>query len=207
MGVITRSEASHRLKIISTMVNNAVSASREGNWQESVEAAIEAAKCLDIMIPHLEEAAESDPALAVRTQNSRDGSGGFGYRGGAGNGSGPTITATHSSKKIGSKVQPSSPKPPAPIKLPTPAVAPAPIVVPSAPTPEPRQVTLDISKIAGTPEYDAAVNLRGGGEIYVELTDEEWTMTKEFNALTPDLQDRILKHCRNTGKPVSVRLK
>lgn len=205
MGVITRSEASHRLKIISTMVNNAVSACREGNWQEAVESANEATKCLDIMIPHLEEAAELDPALSVRMQNPRDTTGGFGYRGGAGNGNpGPTITATHSSKKIGSKVQPSSPKPPAPIARPTPPPAP---VAPPVPAPEPRQVIFDISKIAGTPEYDAAVNLRGGGEIYVELTDEEWIMTKEFNALTPDLQDRILKHCRNTGKPVSVRLK
>ena len=65
MGLITRSEAAHRLKIIQSHLSCAINAAREGEWEACSNAAVEVSDLLDAIRPHLAEAAEEFPSPPV----------------------------------------------------------------------------------------------------------------------------------------------
>jgi len=88
MGLITRSEAAHRLKLISSHLSCAITAAREGEWEQCSNAAVEVSDLLDALRPHLAEAAEAFPSPPVGSlkynppaPDKADRSGGLGYRG------------------------------------------------------------------------------------------------------------------------------
>jgi hypothetical protein len=188
MGLITRSEAAHRLKIISTQVNNSVSACREGHWAECQRAAAEAIRALEGIIPHLEEAASTETELVGSLKYGTPPAtpkrnGGMGYRG-----------SSH-------KPEPSAPranKPPEPIK--------APIITPPT-EPEPQDpgdvVEFDLNRIAGTSEFLEQFK-RG---TVAPLTADELKISERFGKLSESIRERISKRFRETGKPVAMRLR
>ena len=63
--LITRSEAAHRLKIIASHLSCAITAAREGEWENCSNAAVEVSDLLDAIRPHLAEVAEAFPTPPV----------------------------------------------------------------------------------------------------------------------------------------------
>ena len=200
MGIITRAEATHRLKLITAKLNCANTAVRDGNWKEGASEANEAWELLSGILPHLDEAADESP-VPVRV-------GGMGYRGNHNH---------HEEEPVGSLkygTPPAAPfrvldyAPPEPIaNLPKPIVTPPrpqPIITPPPATqlPEPESAVFDLSRIAGREEYVKAA-FTGAPS----LTDEEWVITELFDKLPQSLQDKITEQYAATGKPVTVRLK
>lgn len=132
MGLITKGEATHRLKLIAIKLNNAATSARDGDWELAQEATEEARAMIDSILPHLDEAANDPQYQAQATR------GGMGYRGGTGwqehvygtSGSNPP-----SKKKNHSAPPVVSYRPPSPIDIPTPPPAPPPkppVVTPPA---------------------------------------------------------------------------
>lgn len=109
MGVITRQEAAHRLRIIASLANSGVSAARDGNWREAFSQAYDLRDALNKLMPHLEEAAEAAAegllpgfseadnvgSLAYNPPPQPRRTGGMGYRGNGYSGS-TTSTPTPS---------------------------------------------------------------------------------------------------------------
>lgn len=189
MGIITRAEATHRLKIISSTINNASSAARDGNWSRSREAADEAMALLSSILPHLEEASNDGPSNAVAplSDEAKARIGGMGYRG-----------SSHSPRSSRKNPIVSSNAPPAPIPVPQP------IITPPPENTEP--VRFDLSRIANRPEFLAQFSQIGAGAI-APLTAEELEQSKIFNNLPVALQSKIAAEYNKTGNAVYVRLK
>jgi hypothetical protein len=187
MNLITRSEASHRLKIISTLINNAVSAVRDGNWEECSNAANDALDLLSKIIPHLEEATEETP-VAPRI-------GGMGYRGSN------NIVEKESTTTIRSSLAP-----PVPISLPKkkvtitaiPTVTSHPIVTPPPIISQLEETrTFDLTRICGQLAYYKCV--QADPDVH-----PNWEMTEAFDRLPKDQQERVITLYNQTGKPVTL---
>lgn len=150
---ISRSEAMFKLRNIGNKISQAVSAAREGDWRIAFDQAYEASDDLEILLPHLDEAAtlltdyrdtntkglKDEPVGSLKygvppgTPTKRVG--GMGYRGRQHNSDdGPVF-----SKRADSHLPPppiiNLPKPKPPIITPPPAP-----VVPPPPPPEPPKV-------------------------------------------------------------------
>jgi hypothetical protein len=218
--LISRQEASHRLKIISARVNAAVSATREGHWGEAAKAAAEARHFLDTLIPHLDEAAEVETQLVgslgynppVPDKPKR--TGGMGYRGSSHN-RGPVVE--HSRETFAEQAtrifERGSSAPPKPIDLPKPeprvfAMPPVGAQEQSAPEPQPEpevirfeSVTFDLSRIPGTSAWH-------DGIVTAEtLTLEEAAVAEHYYRLSDALQKKIEARWAATGQPVTVKLR
>ncbi len=200
MGLITRSEAVHRLKIISTKINNAISACREGHWQESFTSLEEAQLQIEAILPHVEEASDTEHDLvASLTPNPMGGSqgiGGMGYRG-----------SSHSEpkKKAASNGGNGIPKP-IPIVTPPPPqaiITPPPVTPFDMPEPEPVVETFDMTRISGRPEFLAQF---ANGTV-LPLTPEELRVSDVFGKLPSATQEKIANKFNETGKPVAVKLR
>ena len=209
MGTITRSEATHRLKIIATKVNNAAAGCRDGNWKEGWEAAEEAYALLEGLLPHLEEAHEEAPTFTHASVGSMGYHGSAGCRASSNGGNAasnvvrpismpslPTISSLRPPEPI------SIPKPRPPLVTPPPVAAPRPIITP-APTPAP---------VFEGPEEAWFDPSRMSGPLYAEdcfrnhdtpaLTDKEWEMTELFDKQTEDFRRQVIEEYQRTGKSV-----
>jgi hypothetical protein len=188
MGCITRAEAAHRLKILATQINNAVSACREGHWAESHRAAAEALRALETLVPHLEEATSTETELVGSLKygvppTTPKRNGGMGYRG-----------STHKPEPF----TPRTNKPPEPIK--PPIVTPPPVEEPQDPG---EVVEFNPTRIAGTAEFLDQFKL---GTV-APLTTEELKISDRFGKLSESVRERITNRFRETGKPVAMRLR
>ena len=200
MSIITRSEASHRLKIISALASRSAGAARDGEWRESAEAAASALRLLETILPHLEEADNLEPqkrGSATYNPPVIGKVGGMGYRG----------SSNGAAKQ--------RPKP-----IPRPAIiTPPPVVTGLGNTikgvvPEPIKVevpvvlmSFDLKKIDGTPEFQIwQQEAYQTGEPSMR-TDEELTAATKFWDLPLELQERIAAKYREIGGPVVLRMR
>jgi hypothetical protein len=206
MGVITRSEAVHRLKLLSSKLSNAVTECRDGRWKNCHLAAFEAQELLDALMPHLEEAsiievetvgAMSSTPYTIPPETKS--TGGMGYRGGAGN-------------KVSSSAPPPpivnrGSAPPPPIARPKATVTPRPAAAPPKPiivTPPPvtrkleETKTFDLSRISGQEAWWK----RSQSDTTIDPTD--WEMTDAFDRLTSDEKAKIVKKYNETKQPVTL---
>jgi len=138
---ISRSEAQFKLRNIAAKIALAQSAAKEGDWRIAFDNAYEAQDLLEILVPHLEEAADElsdkhdrmpEPPGSLKygvppgTPEKRSSGGGMGYRGSSG------VSGSH--------------RPPEPITIDvtnaTPRSTnlrpPTPIITPPPPTPKPK---------------------------------------------------------------------
>ncbi len=207
---IARSEAVWRLKTIGSKITQCVQATRDGCWQESVNAANEAWELLSNLLPHLEEAERTAPSgpllgsLAYGTPPAR--TGGMGYRGSAGN----SRLAEHDRQreffKDRATPQPivhATPFDGPPEPIPTPTVRtktarPKPIVTPPPVLKLEETRTFDLSRIVGQQEWFT----RSQAEVPNDPTD--WEMTDAFNRLDNASQERIVKKYHETGTAVTL---
>ncbi len=202
MSTISRSEASHRLKIASAQANRAAAVSRDGAWKEAVTAVKEAISVLEKLLPHLEEADQAEPqqlgSLKYGTPPVVNKTGGMGYRG-SGNGTvvkmktaplpaKPIITPPPVVQGLGNTVQ---------------GVVPKPIVTP----PPPETVSFDLRKIDSLPEFmEWQMECYRSG-LPSARTDAELKASDLFWRLDPILRDRVADKARATGAPVLLRVK
>ena len=210
MGLITRAEATHRLKIISTKVNNSASAARDGSWKDACESANEAQLLLESLLPHLEEAFDATP------EPVRSGCGSMGYRGSAGQTEyerQKQFLKNHTvkqevwePKKVSSTFSVSSVVPPPPIVLPKlPIITPAPPVQKIVPPPvmEPEEVWFNPLRMSGPIYAWSCFNDHNTPS----LTEQEWEMTELFERQAKEFQQNVIDEYNRTGRPVFCRLK
>ncbi len=189
MFTITRSEASHRLKIASAQANRAAIASRDGTWAEAVTAVKEAISVLEKLLPHLEEADQAEPQLLGSLKYGAppvvNKTGGMGYRG-SGNGTAVKVKTA-----------------PKPVITPPPVAAKKPIITP----PPPETVSFDLRKIDGTPEFMTWQMECFRSGLPSARTDAELKASDLYWRLDPILRDRVADKARATGAPVLLRVK
>ena len=184
MSTITRSEASHRLKVASALANRAAVGARDGEWGESVDVAKQAISVLQKLLPHLEEADAAepqklgslkyDPPIVNRV-------GGMGYRGSNGN---------HKPKPA---PRPAIVTPPPPVPIVTPAPA--------------ETVTFDLRKIDGRPEFmEWQLECFRAGSPSVR-TDAELEASTLFWRLPPTTQEKVVEKWREIKAPVVLRVR
>jgi len=204
MGLITRSEASHRLKLIASYTNNAASAARDGEWTRAAECANEVQSLLSTLLPHLEEAAEAHPrevgSLSYSPPAPRVRS--LGYRGTWDENGNRRTDSTGANKPPAPIVLKSRPvsvaAPPTPISLRKPIVTPPP----------------EVKKLEETRTFDLSLMSIGEPEHYRRLqedlaagrppTETNWEMTEAFDRLPPELKQQVIRRYRETGAPVSL---
>ncbi len=178
--MITRSEAVHRLKIITSTLNGALSAIREGHWQEGSTAAEDAAALLDSILPHLEEAAQNESELVGSLKYGAPPPApvhAMGYRGNGNRAEAPRFTV-----------------PPKPIVTPPPV---APKLAPPEDLIETETLTFDLMTIMGTAERLSTD----------DVPEMDYAATRRFDALPVDLQEKVTARYRATGKPVTIKLR
>jgi len=203
--IITRSEATHRLKIISSKVNNAISAIRDGNWTEGYNSALEAGEFLEALFPHLEEASEA-PASPVVTRHSLrnvrisadeafERIGGMGYRG-----------SSHESKPVGSLqygVPPNTPPPPIKINTAPPRpviITPPPPIAIVTPPPIPKRVFVPPPPVEWKPEVVVP------GEYEYNMPWRSEMDGKAFDQLPEERQMAIMAEFWKTRGPVKFNV-
>lgn len=81
MSIITRSEASHRLRLIGARVTEAVKGARDGDWGLALDEAEAARELLNTIIPHLEEAYDQDGLNVIPVDDAPEPVGSLGYCG------------------------------------------------------------------------------------------------------------------------------
>ena len=132
MGLITRSEAAHRLKIIASHLFCAITAARKGEWEACSNAAVEVSDLLDAIRPHLAEADEAftappvgnlkyNPPAPDKTDHA------FGYSGSASTRSKKVdpngiYAGMNANQRVEARVANATSKPPAPIAFAPPSV-------------------------------------------------------------------------------------
>ena len=190
--IITRSEATHRLKIISSKVNGAISAIRDGNWIEGYDSALEAGEFLEALLPHLDEASEASPVV---TPSTNERIGGMGYRG-----------SSHESKPVGSlQYGVPSNTPPPPIKInaapPRPIIiTPPPPIAIVTPPPIPKRVFVPPPPVERKPEVVVS------GEYEYNMPWRSEMDGKAFDQLPEERQMAIMAEFWKTRGPVKFNV-
>jgi hypothetical protein len=224
MGLITRSEATHRLKLMANKVNQAASAARDGLWDEAATAVVEANELLEAILPHLTEAS-MESAVPEAWQKKVYGTGaatsgtkgGLGYRGSSHSHPSPdqppppdeddTVNVTPPAPIKVKKRVILTPPPAIPIVTPPPAPVKPRVIIPPAPPrpaappppPPPEVRVFDLGAISGQLDWYA----RSKSNPAVDPTD--WDMTEAFERLSKETKDKIAAAYRaNGGKPVSI---
>lgn len=210
MGLITRGEATHRLKLIATKLNCSATAARDGDWKEACETANEAQTLLEGILLHLEEAFDQAPEV-------RPSHGAMGYRGSAWQQSIYGSPSDEPSPSTSTSIpDPINLMPPAPIILPRPPiVTPPPQPTPRVlitPLPAPpvveveQEVTFDLQYVQGTDAYQDRISADPNAPLAMD--NEDWLQaTRIFESLPLSHQEQITEIYHRTGKPVSVTLK
>ena len=188
--LISRSEAQFRLRNIGAKIALAVSASREGDWQDAFSHAWDAKELLDQIVPHLEEASghqreflpnEPEPLGSLK-YGTPPSIGGMGYRG-----------SNHSSSQEPSR--PIDVTPPKPINLPKVIITPPPppppkpiITPPPLRIPEGAEViTLDIEQ--------ASIGI---------ITDATRKTFEQLDSLPTDFRKKVLMAHALSRRPVTI---
>ena len=196
MGLITRSEAAHRLKLISSHLSCAITAAREGEWEKCSDAAVEVSDLLDSLRPHLTEAAEAFPTPPVGSlkynppEPDKARTGGLGYRGSSH--SRPDPNGIYRDMTSGKPPSPIAFAPPSQRFAPQPRVLvtpPPPLAPPTTPV-----IQFDPTRMAGRPEYDGQPQ-----------SPREASAERIFSLLIPKMQEKILDQYRVTGSPVCMK--
>lgn len=231
MGLITRSEAEHRLKIIAASINQAIREIRDGAWQRALTDVDEAIQRLDVLAPHIMEASNSpqcqpEPLGSLKYGTPSPITGGMGYRGSSHSSSGEfssSVRVTSIERTPSTpKTEPAPPPPiPEPIPVRKPIITPppsgpgSPRSVPrpssgSIPRPIPpvvptksRTVKFDLRRMSGQEEYFLACK---ADPHYPSMTDDEWEAKDIFDALPVSVRQVIAEQFRRTGLPVTYHV-